>query len=520
MHDTTPAPDAAAEPPPTPAASVLLARRPGSHDVFLIKRSEQLRFFGGFWAFPGGKVAADDEHVPLTKPILSDSSRARARRGGAARELFEEVGVLLARRPDGSFPAAGPEMAHFRSELNAGRTTFSQILSALGLALCPDDSALIGDVTTPAFAPLRYETTFYVAHLPPGQQPEVWPGELAEGRWSSAIDMLACWTRGECLLSPPSIMTLEAISGRAADEAPAQLGALLASLKMGRIHPIFFAPAIQMIPLRTLGLPPSTHTNGYLVGTGPVYLIDPGPTEETEQQRLFAVLDEHARAGRRLTAVILSHHHPDHIGAARVCSEHYQVPIWAHPWTAEKLRDRITVTRTIGDGEHLDLGPCPDGGGPWRLEAIHTPGHAPGHLAFYEPRYRLLFAGDMVSTISSIVIAPPEGDLSVYLDSLERLRRYDCRLLLPSHGNVSARPAKTLDDCIAHRAKREQQLVEALASGPQTIDNLAPELYKGLPPALMRFARLQMMAGLLKLEREGRAERIHSGDQWRGREST
>jgi ribonuclease/clavin/mitogillin len=496
---------------PTPAASVLLARGPGSPEVFLIKRGEQLRFFGGFWAFPGGKVAAEDEHVPLTKPIITDTTRARARRGAAARELFEETGVLVARRGDGSFPGAAPRLERFRRELNAGNTTFLQVLAALGLSLCPDDFTLIGDVTTPAFTPLRYETTFYVAHLPPGQQPDVWQGELSEGRWSSAADMLARWARGQCLLSPPTIMTLQAISGGAADESPARLGDLLSSLKMGRIHPIFFAPAVQMIPLRTLGLPPSTHTNALLIGTGPLYLIDPGPTDETEQQRLFDVLDEHMHAGRRLTAVILSHHHPDHIGAASVCAERYQVPVWAHAATAEKLKDRITVTRMIHDGERLDLGACPDGGGPWHLEAVHTPGHASGHLAFYEPHYRLLFAGDMVSTISSVVIAPPEGDLTVYLQSLERLRAYDCRLLLPSHGNVSARPGETLADCIAHRAKREKQLLEALATGPRTIDDLAVELYKGLPAPLMRFAKLQIMAGLLKLERENRVEK--DGDQ-------
>jgi ribonuclease/clavin/mitogillin len=499
---------------PTPAASVLLARSKGSPEVFLIKRGEHLRFFGGFWAFPGGKVAAEDEHVPLSKPSVTDDGRARARRGAAARELFEETGVLVARRGDGSFPTAGPVLERLRRELNAGNTTFFQVLSALGLSLCLDDFALIGDVTTPAFTPLRYETTFYVAHLPPGQQPEVWQGELAEGRWSSAADMLARWTRGQCLLSPPTMMTLEAISGRTADDSPARLGALLNSLRVGRIHPIFFAPSVQMIPLRTLGLPPSTHTNAYLVGTGPMYLIDPGPTEESEQRRLFDLLDEHAHAGRRLTAVVLSHHHPDHIGAASVCAERYQTPVWAHPATAEKLKDRIIVTRMIHDGEHIDLGACPDGGGPWHLEAVHTPGHAPGHLAFYEPHYRLLFAGDMVSTISSVVIAPPEGDLTVYLQSLERLRAYDCRLLLPSHGNVSARPGETLEYCIAHRVKREKQLLEALAAGPQTIDDLAVELYKGLPAPLMHFAKLQIMAGLLKLERESKAEK---GDEqeWR-----
>src|SRR5262249_33001183 len=157
---------------------------------------------------------------------------------------------------------------------------------------------------------------------------------------------------------------------------------------------------------------------------------DPG-----EQRRLFAVLD-----GRRLDAVVLTHHHPDHVGAANACAERYRVPILAHPWTARALAGRVPVTPELHDGQRPDLGPAPHGRGRWHLEALHTPGHAPGHLAFHEPAYQLLFTGDMVSTLSSVVIAPPEGDLAAYLESLRRLAGYPARLLLPAHGPVSARP--------------------------------------------------------------------------------
>jgi glyoxylase-like metal-dependent hydrolase (beta-lactamase superfamily II) len=148
---------------------------------------------------------------------------------------------------------------------------------------------------------------------------------------------------------------------------------------------------------------------------------------------------------------------------------------------------------------------------------LHTPGHAPGHLAFYEPHYRLIFAGDLVSTLSSVVIAPPDGDLAVYLESLGRLRSLDCRLLLPAHGSASARPRETIDECLAHRAKREEQLLAALASGPRTVAELVPELYRGLPEGLTRLAALQVLAGLRKLEGEGRARASADGgrEDWR-----
>jgi len=122
--------------------------------------------------------------------------------------------------------------------------------------------------------------------------------------------------------------------------------------------------------------------------------------------------------------------------------------------------------------------------------------------------------GDMVSTLTSIVIAPPDGNLAQYLQSLERLRALPSRLLLPAHGNVNARPQKVIDDALRHRARREQQLLEALADGPAAVDDLTARLYRGTPEPLMRFARAQVVAGLLKLKDDGRA---HAGDEvhWR-----
>jgi glyoxylase-like metal-dependent hydrolase (beta-lactamase superfamily II) len=230
---------------------------------------------------------------------------------------------------------------------------------------------------------------------------------------------------------------------------------------------------------------------------------------------LFKVLDEHAAAGRPLTAIVLSHHHPDHIGAAVACSERYGVPIWAHPRPAEKLRGKVPVHRMIHDGERLDLGPCPADGRPWFLEALHTPGHASGHVAFFDSFYRLLFAGDMISTMTSMVIAPPDGDLAAYLQSLRRLRELPSRMLLPSHGNVSAKPVELIDDALEHRAKRELQLLTALREGPTAIGDLVARLYRGTPEPLLRFAQAQVLAGLLKLQTEGRAQPA-DGERWRG----
>jgi glyoxylase-like metal-dependent hydrolase (beta-lactamase superfamily II) len=386
------------------------------------------------------------------------------------------------------------------------------MLAERGLFIRADDFHLIGEITTPSFAPVRFATTFFAALLPPGQVTHVWPGELEHGEWVQVSELAGRWRRGEALLTPPSAMTLQTLGNRPVDEAPAVLGPLFAKLVGGRMHPIFFAPDVQMLPLKTAALPPSSYTNAYLVGRGPRYLIDPGADDAEEQHRLFDAVDESLRHG--LSAVILSHHHPDHIGAARACSERYHAPIWAHPRTADRLKGRIPIDRFLSDGDLLDLGPSPADERPWRLEVLHTPGHASGHLAFIDSVYRLLFAGDMVSTVTSMVIGPPDGDLAVYLQSLKRLRELPARLLMPSHGNVSANPAQVFDAALDHRAKREQQLVETLANGPATIDGLTALLYRGTPEAMLRFAKAQVLAGLLKLQKEGRAQNI-GDDQWR-----
>src|SRR5207237_6035660 len=123
-----------------------------------------------------------------------------------------------------------------------------------------------------------------------------------------------------CLHSPPTLTFLQAAQGLPVDELPQSLAGLLASCDAGAIPPIFFAPDVQMLPLAASALPPSTHTNAYLVGRDPAYLIDPGPEQSEEQKRLFDALDAQRAQGRRLAAVVLTHHHPDHVGAARACA--------------------------------------------------------------------------------------------------------------------------------------------------------------------------------------------------------
>ncbi|MBY0229300.1 MAG: MBL fold metallo-hydrolase [Gemmataceae bacterium] len=455
------------------ASSVLLAHE---GRVFLVARSPMLRFMGGFVAFPGGKVDADDDALA--------TGGLTGQHVCAARELFEETGVLLG--------APAGDWSHLRRDLIEGRLAFPEVLARAGAFLDPSLLAPAGRLVTPPFNPARFDTLFFVAQLPEGQAAEVWPGELSEGRWLAVADALAAWDRGELPLSPPTVSILETVRGL----DPGEWGARMASaLDEAAEHPpIWFVPGVRMIPTDCQGIPPTRWTNSFLVGTGPRWLVDPGPVDAAQQDVLLAA------AGGRVDGIILTHGHPDHIGAALRCRESLGAPLLAH----REARLPFAVDRPIEDGEAIDLGDAPHGRGRWSMRAVLTPGHAPGHLAFWQPEYGWLLAADLVSPLSSMVILPEDGDLGLYIESLKKARELPIKLLLPAHGPPTMRTHHLIDETLKHRAMREEQLLAALAAGLRTVPEIARELYRGSPPETMRLAESQVESGLRKLRRENR----------------
>lgn len=428
-----------------------------------------------------------------------------ARRVAVIRELFEETGILLARTTQGELISSTPDWQAQRQALIEEKLSFAAFLSEHELTLLYEDLLSVGSLVTPPFSPLRFDTAFFVAHLPPGQRPSVWPGELDSGFWTTAEDVLTRWSRGESLISPPTVSMLQLLVNRPIEDLPVQMRPLLDKLDSGAIPPIPFAPEVWLIPLQTVGLPPSNYTNAYLVGTDPCWLIDPGCKDPEEQQRLFGLLDTAQGRGQKLRGILLTHHHPDHVDAANVCASRYSVPIYGHPNTAERLKGRVQVTHLLHEGDRIELGQAPDGSGDWHLEVLFVPGHASGHVVFWEPKYRLLFGGDLISMLSSVVIAPPDGNLTQYLQSLHRLRELDCRMLFPGHGNPTTKAREVMDKCLHHRARREEQLLGCLEDRSQSVEALTEKIYQRLIPELMPLARLQVLAGLQKLEHDGKA---------------
>jgi ribonuclease/clavin/mitogillin len=275
------------------------------------------------------------------------------------------------------------------------------------------------------------------------------------------------------------------------------------------LEPREVAPGLSMLSVRTPTLPPATHTNAFLIGTRELALVEPASPYEEEVERLAGWVDAQLGPGKRLRWILLTHHHPDHAGGAAALRRRLAVPLLAHARTAERLAGKVQIDRALEHGERVEL----DGPQPLALEVLHTPGHAPGHLCFLEPRSRSVIAGDMIAGVGTIVVDPVDGDMQQYLDSLELLDALDAARLLPAHGLPIAEPRARLRFYVQHRLQREAKIAAALSSMGRdaSVDELVPLAYADTPTAAWPLARLAVEAHLIKLEREGKAARRPRG---------
>jgi len=267
-------------------------------------------------------------------------------------------------------------------------------------------------------------------------------------------------------------------------------------------RPLEITSGIAGFATRTPTPPPATHTNSYALGERDVLLVEPATPYEEEQRAFIEWARGLADAGRRVVAIFLTHHHPDHVGGARLFARELGFPLWAHRSTAERL-PKIAIDRLLEDGESLTLaGPSTQ-----RWTVLHTPGHAPGHLCLHEPSLGYLVAGDMVASEGTILIDPDDGDMGTYLAQLERLRGLGVRVALPAHGAPIEQPDGLFAYYIHHREAREARIVQVLATAAprgDTIDEIVARAYDDKPKSVWPLARLSTAAHLAKLVREGR----------------
>lgn len=268
------------------------------------------------------------------------------------------------------------------------------------------------------------------------------------------------------------------------------------------------APGIRRLAVRTPTLPPATHTNTYVIGHGQLWVVDPASPWEDEQQRLQQALDQCIADGESVEAIVLTHHHADHIGGAAALRSHYQVPLFAHPETVPLV---AWSTEVDALWEHEEVRMC----GGRRIRAHYTPGHAPGHLTFQDLDSNALIAGDLVAGVGTIVIAPHEGDLGLYLDSLAAMQALGPSVLLPAHGDPMPHADAILGFYIAHRHQRTEQIRTALSHrGRSSPAALVPEIYPELPEPAVPLATGQILSHLRWMGLHGIARSTDSEQTW------
>ena len=255
-------------------------------------------------------------------------------------------------------------------------------------------------------------------------------------------------------------------------------------------------------------------TNTYIVGSGAVAVIDPGPDDARHMAAILAAL----QPGERISHILVTHAHLDHSPLSRALSGRTGAPVLAFGAAGAGRSATMAALADAGHlrgGEGVDTGFAPDmtlaegdmvRGGDWALRAIHTPGHFANHLSFAAtlPGGPVIFTGDHVMGWATSLVSPPDGDMGAYFRSLDRLVGEPARRFYPGHGEAILDPAARIAELRSHRKMREAQILAALAPGPAHAATLTRSIYVDTPPALLPAAERNVLAHLIDLTEQGR----------------
>jgi glyoxylase-like metal-dependent hydrolase (beta-lactamase superfamily II) len=260
-------------------------------------------------------------------------------------------------------------------------------------------------------------------------------------------------------------------------------------------------PGLKRLRAPNPGLMTGSGTNTYIVGDETVIVIDPGPAIA----RHVETIERNAPTG--IEWIVVTHTHLDHSPAAMLLAERAGARVAGPSVPADGRQDHtFRPDRILSHGDRVTAGSI-------ELTAIATPGHASNHLCYSLAAERELFTGDHINEGSTVVINPPDGDMTAYLDSLARVEELGRCRLLPGHGEPIDDSTAATRALIEHRLAREAKVVASLpADRAVTVDELLPTVYADVAEALHNVAAQSLLAHLLKLERDGKASR--QDDRW------
>jgi glyoxylase-like metal-dependent hydrolase (beta-lactamase superfamily II)/8-oxo-dGTP pyrophosphatase MutT (NUDIX family) len=520
-------------------------------EVLLSRRAERGDHASGAWVFPGGIVDAGDRHSHDCCAGIDDAV-ASARLGlaengldyyvAAVRECFEESGLLFATDAGGALLQLdgdlGAALAAWRGPLHRNERTLGDMCREFNLTLALDRLEYLSHWLTPLARPKRFDTRFFIAEAPASQTAAFDGTEMVEQLWLRPAEALA--RASELKLLTPTQKTLELV-GRYANvaallvwaRAPREVALVMprvgtgtqgmrpvlpdepAFAELGRIDPAghgFACYDIQVAtPVRLSqrlirvtanngSLMTGPGTNTYLIGGGARNewaVIDPGPLDEMHIEAILAA------APGAIRWIFATHTHNDHSPACLPLKARTGATVYGRVAAHIEWQDTSFAPDVhLEGGERFEL-PGPDGQGS-TLHAIHTPGHASNHICYRLEEEKLLFTGDHVMQLSTVVINPPDGDMAAYLGSLRQLIEHDLDWLAPGHGFLMANPRRAMEGIVAHRLKREVKVLDAMHTlGETDTDALLARVYDDVNPRLLAMAMRSLRAHLFKLRDEG-----------------
>ncbi|MDE2607251.1 MAG: MBL fold metallo-hydrolase [Burkholderiales bacterium] len=522
---------------PRPAATVLLLRDTAAGlEVLMTRRSATASFAPGAYVFPGGGIDAADaaaHDLAAHRPGLQALQLTQAI--AAIRESFEELGILLARHRDGR-PLAAADLAALDR-----RAPFAAQCRERGLVLAADQVFLLAHWITDRDLPRRFDVPFLVARMPHGQAPVADEAEQFEPVWVRPAEALARHRDGRFFMIFPTIRTLErlekyadvdAVLAACAGEQPLWTSCPRAGYVQGAearfmehempygelalvspdgqiVHrldwqaeqPVQLLKNLARLTASNPGVMTGPGTNSYVVGdpdTGYI-VIDPGPDDPAHQERLWRA------ANGDIRMIVCTHSHADHSPGARPLQAlcRHQPPILGLP-SAPTARpaSAFTPDRALADGEVLALA---GHGRTHSLKVLHTPGHAANHLCLVLLEDGLLFSGDHVLNGSTTVVDPPDGDMTAYLESLDRLsaacEEFGIEFILPAHGHALGFARQAIATLKAHRLQREAKIVAAMRQRPHgTLEDWVELAYADVPPRMWPVAQRSLLAHVQRIE--------------------
>lgn len=536
------------EPAPTrPAATVLLLRDGvDGLEVLMTRRSTTASFAPGAYVFPGGGIdAADAQAQPQARRRPTQSELHLTQAIAAIRESFEELGILLARRADGTHADAS-DMAR----LDRQAPLVEQCRSH-GLTLAADEVFVLAHWITDRDLPRRFDVPFLVARMPANQTPVADDSEQFDPVWVRPADALARHRDGHFFMIFPTLRTLErllhypdvaaVLQACAATDEPLwtscpRVGLLGAKEARYMEHESPFGELALVCPdgqmlhhldwqseqavpllknvLRLTAANPSVMTgpgtNSYLVGDplSGYIVIDPGPDEPEHIERLWRA------TGGDIRMIVCTHSHADHAPAARplqarclAAGHGHAPPVLGLPSApTARVNSHFTPDEPLANGALLTLlSQSAESQITHTLKVIHTPGHAANHVCLLLIEDGLLFSGDHILNGSTTVVDPPDGDMTAYLDSLDVLTaactEHQVEFILPAHGHVLGDAHGTIARLRAHRLQREAKVMRAMQALPEgTLDDWVAQAYDDVPERIWPLAKRSLLAHVERIQ--------------------